>query len=325
MKVYRYRSSGAIRKEMTRSLFVVQQPQRIKERSMKNKWNRWVVGGLGALLAVTVAAGAVTTTFANDQGVAAIEFRGDHGGPGSMGRGASLTTIATALKMTEADLQSALQSGKTVAALATEKGVALQTIVDALIAEQKTLLQQAVTDGRLTQAQADTRLAELQTQLPTQLSTAFTPGMHGGGRGMPGGFGVGGSLSTIATTLGMTESDLQTALQGGKSVADVATEKEIDLAKVIDAIVAEQTTALQQAVTTGRLTQAQADQQLTILKANLPHLLSLKGGMGPGLGGPGGRGRFGGERGQQGPPSSIPTPSEQSNDAPVVPNVEGNA
>lgn len=292
---------------------------------MKNKWNRWVVGGLGAVLAVTVAFGAVTTTFANDQGIAAIEFHGGRGGPGGMdvGRGPSLTTIAGALNMTVADLQSALQSGKTVATLATEKGVALQTIVDALVAEQKTLLQQAVTAGRLTQEQADARLAELPAQLTTQLSTAFTPGVRDGGRGMPGDFGPGGSLATIATTLGVTESELLTALQSGQSVADVATEKGVDLNTVIAAIVAEQTTALQQAVTDGRLTQAQADQHLAILKANLPHLLSLKGGLGHGFGGPGGRGGFGGERGQQGPPSPMPTPSQQS-DTPVVPSDNSN-
>jgi len=289
---------------------------------MNKKLNRWVVGGLGALLAVTVAVGAVNTTFANDQGVA-IEWSGNHGGPGGLGRGASLTTIATALNMTVADLQSAFQSGKTVATLATEKGVALQTVVDALLTEQKTLLQQAVTDGRLTQAQADARLAELQTQLPTQLSTAFTPGLRGG-RGMPGGFGAGASLTTIATTLGVTESELMTAFQAGKSVADVATEKNVALATVIAAIMTEQKTVLQQAVADGRLTQEQADQQLARLQANLPHLLSLQGGMGHGFGGFGGHGRFGGGRGQQTAPSPMTTPSPQQNDTPVVPSDNSN-
>ena len=290
---------------------------------MNNKWKRWVVGGLGVVLASTVAVGTVTTTFANSQHVV-TELRGGPGGRGGIGHGASLATIADALNMTEADLQSALQAGKTVADLATEKGVALQTIVDALLAEQKTLLAQAVTDGRLTQEQADAKLAELATQWPTQLSTAFTPGQRGGDRGMLGGFGPGQSLSTIATALGITESDLQTAFQAGKSVADVATEQDVALDTVIAALVAEQTTALQQAVTDGWLTQEQADQQLTMLKANLPHLLSLKGGLGHGFGGPGGRGRFGGDRGQQGQPSPLATPSQQENSTPVLPSDNSN-
>ena len=290
---------------------------------MNSKWKRWLVGGLGVVLAGTVAVGTVTTTFANSQRVVTTELRGGRG-PGGIGHGASLTTIADALSMTEADLQSALQAGKTVADLATEKGVALQTIVDALLAEQKTLLQQAVTAGRLTQEQADARVAELATQLPTQLSTAFTPGQRGGERGMPSGFGPGQSLSTIATALGITESELQTAFQAGKSAADVATEQDVALDTVIAAIVAEQTTALQQAVTDGRLTQEQADQQLAMLKTNLPHLLSLKGGLGHGFGGPGGRGRFGGDRGQQSAPSPLATPSQQENNAPVVPSDNSN-
>lgn len=290
---------------------------------MNKKWKRWVVGGLGVVLAGTVAVGTVSTTFANSQTVVTMEMRGGRG-PGGMGHGASLTTIAEALSMTEADLQSALQAGKTVAALAEEKGIALQTIIDALLAEQKTVLVQAVTDGRLTQEQADARLAELATHLPTQLSTAFTPGMRGGDRGMLGGFGPGQSLSTIATALGITASDLQTAFQAGKSVADVATEQDVALDTVIAAIVTEQTTALQQAVTDGRLTQVQADQQLAMLKANLPHLLSLKGGLGHGFGGPGGRGRFSGERGQQGQPSPLATPSQQENSTPVLPSDNSN-
>lgn len=291
---------------------------------MKKQWKRWVVGGLGAALAVTVAVGGVATTFANDQIAAVTQVQGGRGGPAGADRGASLSTIAAALNITEAELQSALQSGQTVADLATEKGIALQTIVDALITEQKSRLQQAVADGRLTQAQADAKLATLQSQLPTQLSTVFTAGMRPGGRRMPGDFGPAGSLATIATALGITEGELTTALQSGKSVADVATEKGVDLNTVIAAIIAEQTTALQQAVTDGRLTQAQADQQLTTLKANLLHLLSLQGGLGHGVGGPGGRGHIGGDRGQQGPPSPMPTPSEQSNDAPVVPSSDGN-
>lgn len=285
---------------------------------MNNKWKRWVVGGLGVVLAGTVAVGTVTTTFANSPNVLTMEMRGGRG-PGGIGHGASLTTIAEALSMTEADLQSALQAGKTVAALAEEKGIALQAIVDALLAEQKTLLAQAVTDGRLTQEQADARLTALATQLPTQLSTTFTPGLRGGERGM-----AGGSLSTIATALGMTESDLMTAFQAGKSVADVATEKGVDLNTVITAIVTEQTTALQQAVTDGRLTQVQADQRLAMLKANLPHLLSLKGGLGHGFGGPGGHGRFGGDRGQQGQPPPLATPSQQENSTPVLPSDNSN-
>ena len=42
----------------------------------------------------------------------------------------------------------------------------------------------------------------------------------------------------MATALGISEADLQTALQAGKSIAQVATEKGVSVQKVIDALVA---------------------------------------------------------------------------------------
>ncbi len=74
----------------------------------------------------------------------------------------------------------------------------------------------------------------------------------------------------------MTEADLRAELRAGKSVADIATAKNVSLDKVISAIVDAETKTLAQAVTDGKLTQAQADQRIANLKANLPALLAQK-------------------------------------------------
>lgn len=298
-------------------------------RFIKDKWQYLTVAGLGGLMALSLNLGTVSTTFAQAQtptpgatpsvvqpGLPKLGGR-DHFG----GHGLSLATIAKALNMSETDLQTALQGGKTVADVAKAKGVDLNTIVNALVAEQQTNLQQAVTAGRLTQAQADAQLAQLKTDLPTRLSQPFPAQTH-----EFGGIGGVGSLTTIAKTLGISESELTTALQSGQSVADVAAAKNVDLNKIVDQLVAEQTTNLTQAVSARRLTQQQADQMLATLKANLPHLLSLK----YGFGGPG----FGFGRHQHGPQqpgnSSTPTvpnqaPSNQSSPAPVLPSDSANA
>ncbi len=207
--------------------------------------------------------------------VAPIVWAGGPHGGGEFGqRAGSLATIAKALGISESDLMTAIKSGKTVADVATEKRVALSTVVDAVVAEQTTVLKQAVTDGRITQQQADARIAKLKTDLPTMLSTKMPERPVGGPRG--GGFGPFGAPATIAKALGISESDLMTALKGGKTVADVATEKGVALTTVVDAVVAERTTALKQAVTDGRITQQQADDQLAKLKTNLPTMLSTK-------------------------------------------------
>ncbi len=260
---------------------------------MKFNIKNMTLAALATALSLSIVFSAVTTSFAQDQNgqsnpsAQSVRAKNGHGerggfGHGRFGQGASLSLIATALGMTEADLRTELQGGKTIADVATEKGVALDTVVNAIVAAETKRNTQAVTDGRITQEQADTKIADLKEKLPTMLASQMPAGKLG--------FGSGGSITTITTALGITQSELTIALQAGKSVADVASEQGVNLNTVIDAIVAEQTTALTQAVTDGRLTQAQADQRLAQLKANLPHLLALKGGMRHGMGGHGQRG-----------------------------------
>ncbi len=256
---------------------------------MKNKWGRFGAG-LGAVAVVAgLSFGAVMNAQAQDARVGTVSQGSTiawAGGPrgGEFGpRAGSIATIAKALGISESDLMTALQGGKTIAAVATEKGVALSTVVDAVVAEQTTALAKAVTDGRITQAQADERLAKLKTDLPNMFSKQQPAHPQAGGP--RGGFGMFGTPAVLAKALGISESDLGTALKSGKSVADVATEKGVALSKVVDAVVAEQTTALAKAVTDGRITQAQADERIAKLKTDLPKMLSMKhsaGDRGPG-------------------------------------------
>lgn len=85
---------------------------------------------------------------------------GDHGGRGGHGRGgAGLDAAATALGMTEDALHQQMEAGTTIAKIASDKGVDLKTVTDAMLDAEKQHLAQEVTDGELTQAQADQRLS----------------------------------------------------------------------------------------------------------------------------------------------------------------------
>lgn len=130
----------------------------------------------------------------------------------------------------------------------------------------------------------------------------FARGMMGGRIGNQG-----ESLATIAKTLNMPVADVQNALLSGKTVADLAKAKNIALTKVVDALLAERQADLKAAVVAKRITQAQADQILANMKANLPQHLSspfTPGGNGGGMGMQQGRangGRmFGGHSGGRG-------------------------
>jgi uncharacterized protein (DUF433 family) len=118
---------------------------------------------------------------------------GEPGPGGPRGpRGAHGDVVAEALGMTVEELHEALKDGQTIAELAEAKGVALEDIADAVVAAQTERLQQAVENGRLTQEEADERIAQMEENILEHLESG-EPG-PGGPRdsGGPGGCECGG-------------------------------------------------------------------------------------------------------------------------------------
>ncbi len=108
--------------------------------------------------------------------------------------GVSFRSVAAdKLGMELTDLLTELQNGKTIAALAEEKGVDTQTIVDAYLAQVKEKLDEKVANGDITQEQADSQLEQAKTRATEKLDSTWEGLDHGGGRhgGMMGS-GTGG-------------------------------------------------------------------------------------------------------------------------------------
>ncbi len=98
---------------------------------------------------------------------------------------------ATYLGLTAAELRTQLQSGKTLAQIAQDKGKSVDGLVDALVADAKSHLDAAVTAGKLTQAQEDSMLSDLKqhvTDLVNGKLPTRPPMMHDFGAGPPPGF-----------------------------------------------------------------------------------------------------------------------------------------
>jgi polyhydroxyalkanoate synthesis regulator phasin len=162
----------------------------------------------------------------------------------------------------------------------TEEGTDTTTKADRL-AEA---LQPLIDDGTLTQEQADAVIARLQEAMPRGL----------GGRGGHGPGILHKGLDTAADALGITEEELRTALQDGQSIADVASERGVDVQGVIDALVADAQARLAEEVAEGDITQEQADERLSRLTEAVTAMVN---GERPAMPeGPGGRFR-GGPRG----------------------------
>ncbi len=144
---------------------------------------------------------------------------------------------------------------------------------DVQAAAQKALgqtLDQAVKDGKLTQAQADqmkqkAASGSLCSGMPLGQIGRGAPGAHGAG------LGAGMFLSDAAKALGMNESDLQAALKNGQTLQQIAASKGMNEQQFRDAFSTQVKSDLDAKVKAGTLTQAQEDAVLNHLKtAPLP-------------------------------------------------------
>jgi uncharacterized membrane protein len=173
---------------------------------MKNKKSILIGGLLVALLVI----GVIGATSVYAQGPTTTPTTPLPNGviPGDRhGRGLSqpeLEAAAKALNMTTDELSTALQSGQTLDQVAQAANVDVQTVKDAIqaahSAEMRSRIQQAVTDGTITQANADWLLEGLDKGY-IGVPGAFDFGFgHGGPHGPGGpGFGHGNNNQTPPT------------------------------------------------------------------------------------------------------------------------------
>jgi hypothetical protein len=150
-------------------------------------------------------------------------------------------------------------AGKFKETIAGILGISVEDYDAAVEKAQDQVVDQAVTEGWLTEDQAAT-VRERMDQAPGSrmwdMGRVF-------GRGGPGMTGDRTSLTSIAAdALDMSETDLRTILQEGSSIAGVAAEQGVEPQSIIDAYLAEIQENLDEAVAEGSITQNQADYQL---------------------------------------------------------------
>ena len=122
----------------------------------------------------------------------------------------------------------------------------------------KNALKGLVTDGTITQSQAD--------KVATTLAQSMPPGGGHHGHGPRAGHL---SPEAVAKVLGITVEELRTAHEAGKTLAQIAADEGISKADLISKLVAAAKAQLAADVKAGTLTQAQADAMSADLTARI--------------------------------------------------------
>jgi hypothetical protein len=198
------------------------------------------------------------------------------GASGGVGPGANASVLgadildpaASYLGISLSTLESDLAGGQTLSQLATAtSGKTTAGLISAIVASETTVLDAEKAAGWITATQE------------SSLVTSFTSGVTGlvnNGPPVPpsGTSGSTGLLQTAATFLGVSLSTLQSDLQSGKTLADVATAQGDTAAALVTALEAPAKTKLDAAVTAGTITAAQETTILNQMTTRLTNIVN---------------------------------------------------
>ncbi|KIL37441.1 hypothetical protein SD71_01965 [Cohnella kolymensis] len=202
-----------------------------------------------------------TSTAGTSSSVTAVESsamdgRWEHGKHGR--HGFVSQEVLDLLKLDEAAFKEKVQAGKTLAQIAQEQGVSREA------------LKKTMTDA------FNKRVAEHKKNFADNLDKIIDSQPHLREVGH-GGIHVYKDFTAMSKVLGLTTDEIKQGLRDGKSLADLAAEQKVDVQKLIEAQKAAITSAVNQAVKDGKLTQAQADKKLVDAQVIAEKIVNGKG------------------------------------------------
>ncbi|HEX3668032.1 MAG TPA: hypothetical protein VHY55_02635 [Acidimicrobiia bacterium] len=219
-----------------------------------------LVAAVAVTLAGVLLAGG-SAAWAQSDGSGGSGASGGAAQQGRRGHGArlALQTAATTIGLSPQDLAGQIRGGKTVAAVATEHSVDPGSVVNAVVAALTQRIDQAAAQGKI-----DANRAEQAKQKLPNVANRFvneTKSKRGRGRAI-----LKDAANAAAKEIGVSVADLKQARKDGKSIAQVAKDHNKSVDDVVNAVVKQATSDIDQAVKDGKLDSKKADQ----IKQKLP-------------------------------------------------------
>ncbi|MDY6892313.1 MAG: hypothetical protein SVO26_01165 [Chloroflexota bacterium] len=220
---------------------------------MSKKFKLWT--GVGILVVVALVVGLVSSaafadspqkgdgTFENRWGAGLHQGR-NFEGPGVIRCGEAVCDL---LGLSSEEIKEQRLEGMSLVEIAAAQGVDEQTLTDTVLAEAEEALQQNVSDGVITQEQADAILERMQENISDRLnSTDFGPRRirHCG----LGPLGMGAWGDAVSELLGLSPEEIREQRLEGMSLVEIAAAQGVDEQTLTDTVLAGAEETLQQRV-----------------------------------------------------------------------------
>ncbi|HVX30253.1 MAG TPA: hypothetical protein VHA53_07210 [Nitrolancea sp.] len=192
---------------------------------------------------------------------------------------AEWNAAATTLGMTQADFEAAINGGQSVAALGAPRQVSVDQVRGAMVAAGTAVVNAAVHDGSITQADGDLLNSGIVTAIADKVSHANIDD-PAAGTGTPtagesaldaqkragadpaaaiNNTVAAAEISALASTLGVSLDQIKPVLDNPAEMATLAASHHVTAQQLEDTLIAAGQQALDQAVTSGTISQSDAD------------------------------------------------------------------
>lgn len=197
-------------------------------------------------------------------GSADADREGRHGhrhGRRGPGFGARVEVLEDVLGLTGEEIRDQLAEGQTLADVAEGQGVSAEELTSALVDAISEHIDEAVADGRMDADEAAERKADLEDRVADLIDRVPPEDLGERGAGRHGRRGlVPGGTEVLEDVLGLTAEEIRAGLAEGKTLSELAEEQGVPVDDVADALVAEATERIDQAVTDGKIDEDRAAQ-----------------------------------------------------------------
>jgi len=167
--------------------------------------------------------------------------------------------LANSLGIDKEALMEGRQAGQTLAETLAANGISADDAKATILAQMESHLAEAVEQGRLTQAEADEKLASAPERIEEMINR--TPGEHGNSKRK-----MRGHKAEVLDELGISSDDVKAGFAEGKTLAEIAEEAGVSEEDLIAKLVAQTMEKVDAAIEAGKLTQDEADDRLAELE-----------------------------------------------------------